>query len=176
LEAIENSKQKPLSKVITALGIKGVGEVMASELARRFSNLDELSKATVEQLLTIEGIGPNIATQIVEWFEEERNQQILRKLKEVGVWPQIETDNISQSVNSPLSGKVFVVTGTLSHYSRNDIKELIENLGGKISSSVSKNTDFVLVGENPGSKSDKAQELGVNILDEKTFEKMVKNL
>jgi DNA ligase (NAD+) len=176
LEAIENSKQKPLSKVITALGIKGVGEVMASELARRFSNLDELSKATVEQLLTIEGIGPNIATQIVKWFEEERNQQILRKLKEVGVWPQIETDNISQSVNSPLSGKVFVVTGTLSHYSRNDIKELIENLGGKISSSVSKNTDFVLVGENPGSKSDKAQELGVNILDEETFEKMVKNL
>ncbi|MDO9085963.1 MAG: NAD-dependent DNA ligase LigA [Anaerolineaceae bacterium] len=176
LEAIENSKQKPLNKFITALGIKGVGEVMASELARTFSNLDKLSKATEEQLLIIEGIGPNIATQIVEWFEQERNQQILRKLKEVGVWPQIETDNITRNDNSPITGKVFVVTGTLAQYSRNEIKELIEKLGGKISSSVSNKTDFVLVGENPGSKSDKARELGVNILDEETFEKMVKEL
>jgi DNA ligase (NAD+) len=174
LEAIENSKQKPLSKLITALGIKGVGEVMASELAKRYTNLEELSTTSSEQLLAIEGIGPNIATQIVDWFEQERNRQILMKLRAVGVWPQNEKNEKTEAKNTLIAGKIFVVTGSLTNYSRTGIKELIESFGGKTSSSVSKNTDFVLVGENPGSKYDKAKELGVPILDEETFEKMVK--
>ncbi|MBE0686953.1 MAG: NAD-dependent DNA ligase LigA [Anaerolineaceae bacterium] len=169
LEAIENSKTRPLNRLITALGINGVGEVMASELAKKYSNLDELSNASLDELLTIEGVGPNIATQIVEWFSQERNRQILKKLKDVGVWPQVEKSEKSLEGEKLLDGKVIVVTGALNRFSRTEIKEVIESLGGKTSSSVSKNTDFVLVGENPGSKFDKARELGIKILNEEEF-------
>ncbi len=172
LEAIENSKQRPLNRLITALGINGVGEVMASELAKKYTNLDELSCASMDELLTIDGIGPNIANQIVEWFNQERNKQILSKLKEVGVWPQITKSEKTIEKDMPLEGKVFVVTGTLERFSRTEIKEVIESLGGKTSSSVSKNTDFILVGESPGSKFDKARELGIKILNEEEFIKM----
>jgi len=172
LEAIERSKQRPLNRLITALGINGVGEVMASELAKKYTNLDELSNASIDELLTIEGIGPNIANQIVEWFNQERNKQILSKLKEVGVWPQVIKSEKTIEKEMPLDGKIFVVTGVLERFSRTEIKEVIESLGGKTSSSVSKNTDFVLVGENPGSKFDKARELGIKILNEEEFIKM----
>lgn len=172
LESIENSKQRPLNRLITALGINGVGEVMASELAKKYPNLDELSTASMDDLLTIEGIGPNIANQIVEWFNQERNKEILSKLKEVGVWPQVKKREKAIEKEMPLDGKIFVVTGSLERFSRSEIKEVIESLGGKTSSSVSKNTDFVLVGESPGSKFDKARELGIKILNEKEFIKM----
>jgi DNA ligase (NAD+) len=172
LEAIESSKQRPLHRLITALGINGVGEVMASELAKKYTNLDELSTASMDELLTIEGIGPSIATQIVEWFNQERNKQILLKLKKVGVWPQVKKSEITTKKEMPFDGKIFVVTGALERYSRTEIKEVIESLGGKTSSSVSKNTDFVLVGESPGSKFDKAKELGIKILNEEEFNKM----
>ncbi len=172
LEAIENSKQRPLNRVITALGINGVGEVMASELAKKYTNLDELSSAPMEELLLIEGIGPNIATQIVEWFSLERNKQILSKLKNAGVWPQVKKSEKNLEKVLPLDGKVFVVTGALERFSRTEIKEVIESLGGKTSSNVSKNTDFVLMGESPGSKIDKARELGIKILNEEAFIKM----
>jgi DNA ligase (NAD+) len=172
LEAIENSKQRPLNRLITALGINGVGEVMASELAKKYTNLDELSCASMDELLKIEGIGPNIANQIVEWFNQDRNKQILSKLKEVGVWPQITKSEKTIEKEMPLDGKIFVVTGALERFSRTEIKEVIESLGGKTSSSVSKNTDFVLVGETPGSKFDKARELGIKILNEEEFIKM----
>jgi DNA ligase (NAD+) len=158
--------------LITALGINGVGEVMASELAKKYTNLVDLSCASIDELLTIEGIGPNIANQIVEWFNQERNKQILSKLKEVGVWPQVTKKEEETEKEMPLDGKVFVVTGSLERFSRTEIKEVIESLGGKTSSSVSKNTDFVLVGESPGSKFDKARELGIKILNEEEFRKM----
>jgi DNA ligase (NAD+) len=145
---------------------------MASELAKKYTNLDELSCASMDELLTIDGIGPNIANQIVEWFNQERNKQILSKLKEVGVWPQITKSEKTIEKDMPLEGKVFVVTGTLERFSRTEIKEVIESLGGKTSSSVSKNTDFILVGESPGSKFDKARELGIKILNEEEFIKM----
>jgi DNA ligase (NAD+) len=145
---------------------------MASELAKKYTNLDELSNASMDELLTIEGIGPNIANQIVEWFNQERNKLILLKLKKVGVWPQVKKSEKTIEVEMPLDGKVFVVTGALDRFSRTEIKELIESLGGKISSSVSKNTDFVLVGESPGSKFEKAKELGINILNEEEFIKL----
>jgi DNA ligase (NAD+) len=172
LEAIENSKQRQLNRLITALGINGVGEVMASELAKKYTNLDELSCASMDELLTIEGIGPNIANQIVEWFALDRNKQILSKLKEVGVWPQVNQSEKAIEKEMPLDGKIFVVTGALERFSRTEIKEVIESLGGKTSSSVSKNTDFVLVGESPGSKFEKARELGIKILNEEEFIKM----
>lgn len=173
IEAIENSKSRSLSQVITALGIKGVGEVMASELAKRFSNLDDLSQAGYDNLLVIEGVGPNIATEIVEWFAQERNQQILRKLKDSGVWPEYELKESKSIKELPLSGKVIVVTGALEKFSRTEIKEFIERMGGKTTSSVSKNTNFVLVGDSPGSKFEKAKELGVKILSEEEFLNMV---
>jgi len=172
LEAIQNSKNKPLNKVITALGIKGVGEVMASELSKKYNNLDELSHAGTEELLTIDGVGPNIASQIVEWFGEERNKKLLNKLKNAGVWPEVQAKENKISEDLPLNGKIFVVTGTLVNFSRNEIKEVIESLGGKVTGSVSKQTDFVLVGDNPGSKYDKAHELGVKIINEDEFVQM----
>ena len=174
ITSIEESKQRPLNRVITALGIKGVGEVMASELAKKVSNLDELSKSTESDLLEIEGVGPNIAAQIVDWFDQERNQSVLTKLKEAGVWPHAENVEKKQPGNLPLEGLIFVVTGGLDQFSRTEIKEVIENLGGKSVGSVSKNTDYVLVGENPGSKFDKAKELGITIIDEEEFLKIAK--
>lgn len=174
IESIENSKTRPLSRVITALGIKGVGEVMANELAKKYSNLEELSKTTIDELLQIEGIGPNIASQIVDWFNQDRNKLILEKLKNAGVWPVLERKEVVSHEDLPLSGKVIVVTGTLKNFSRNEIKDFIEDKGGKTSSSVSKNTSFVLVGENPGSKFDKAKELGVTVLNEEEFLRMVR--
>jgi len=172
LEAIENSKQKPLNRLITALGIHGVGEVMAAELVKKYNNLDQLSEATLDELLQIEGIGPNIASQIVDWFANERNKNILVKLKNVGVWPQVESRETPLGGDLPLEGKVFVVSGALERFSRIEIKEVIASLGGKNSSSVSKNTDFLLVGDSPGSKFDKAKELGIKILNEEEFVKM----
>ena len=174
IEAIENSKQKPLSRVITALGIQGVGEVMASELSRKYSSLDALSNTSIEELLTIDGVGPNIATKIVEWFSEKRNQLILQKLKSNGIWPVEELKGKESQDDLPFTGLVFVVTGTLENYSRNEIKEIIENSGGKVTGSVSKNTDFVLAGDSPGSKFDKAKQLGVKIINEEEFNKMAK--
>lgn len=172
LEAIEVSKQKPLSKVITALGIQGVGEVMASELTKKYSSLDELSQTSFEELISIDGVGPNIATKIIDWFGEDRNKLILQKLKSNGIWPINETTIGESREELPLTGLVFVVTGTLENFSRNEIKEVIEKHGGKVTGSVSKNTDFVLAGDNPGSKYDKAKELGVKILNEDEFRKL----
>ncbi len=173
LESIENSKSRPLSKVITALGIKGVGEVMAVELTRRFNNLEELSNSTMEELLSIEGIGPNIAAQIVDWFRQDRNKLILDKLKMAGVWPSIIRKSEIKVEKLPLENLVIVVTGSLEKFSRNEIKDTIEKFGGKTSSSVSKNTSFLLVGENPGSKFEKAKELGIKILNENEFLELV---
>jgi DNA ligase (NAD+) len=136
--------------------------------------LDELSKTTIDELLQIEGIGPNIASQIVDWFNQDRNKLILEKLKNAGVWPVLKRKEVVSHEDLPLSGKVIVVTGTLKNFSRNEIKDFIEEKGGKTSSSVSKNTSFVLVGENPGSKFDKAKELGVTVLNEEEFLRMVR--
>ena len=173
IEAIATSKNRPLSKLITALGIKGVGEVLASALTKVFHNLDELANASFENLTSIEGIGPNIAEQIIDWFSQDRNKIVLQKLKAAGIWPQVVISEKISEEELPLSDKVLVVTGTLEHFSRNEIKDTIEKFGGKTSSSVSKNTDYVLVGDNPGSKYDKAVELGIKILNEKQFLEMV---
>jgi DNA ligase (NAD+) len=172
LESIEASKGRPLNRLITALGIRGVGEVVAADLARAYPDLDALAVTTLEALQGIEGIGPNIAAAIVDWFSHERNRLVLEKLKRAGVWPTgvVQT---TPSAGGALNGKTFVVTGTLAGFSREGVKEFIEQHGGKVTGSVSKNTDYVVVGENPGSKLDKARQLGVPVIGEEQLRGLV---
>ena len=165
LEAIEASKNQPLARLITALGIRGVGEVVAGDLARAFHDLDSLAQAGLDDLQALEGIGPNIAQAIVDWFARPANRQVLEKLREAGVWPVEQAAEVPAG-GLPLAGQTFVVTGTLEGFSRDEIKEFIEQHGGKVIGSVSKKTGYLVLGENPGSKLDKARELGVPVLDE----------
>ncbi|NPV85068.1 MAG: NAD-dependent DNA ligase LigA [Anaerolineae bacterium] len=166
LNAIEASKSQPLERLIIALGIRGVGEVMAADLARRYRDLDALGSATFEELQQIEGIGPNIAQAIVDWFARPANRALLEKLKRCGLWPVSGAEKYLEEGGKPLEGLTFVVTGTLSNYSREEVKELIRSKGGKVTDSVSKKTSYLVVGEDAGSKLDKARELGVATLDE----------
>ncbi len=165
LASIEASKSRPLGRVINALGIRGVGEVMAVELAQHFTDLDALSQASVSELQNIEGVGPNIALAITDWFKRETNQKVLLKLKHAGVWPTEVPATRKDSENLPLAEQVFVITGTIEGYTRDELKEIIVQNGGKVTDSVSKNTSYVLVGEQAGSKLDKAKALGVKLLD-----------
>ena len=171
LESINISRSRPLNRLLSALGIRGVGEVMATDLTRHYPDLDALSKATVEELQEIEGVGPNIAEAIVDWFARPANQKLLGKLKSAGVWPTASSvvDRLSSGA---LSGLTFVVTGTLANFTRQGIKEYLQSNGGKVVGSVSKNTDYLVVGENPGSKLAKAQELGVKIINEDELRKL----
>ena len=138
---------------------------MAADLTAYYPNLDELSKAKVDALMDIEGVGPNIAEAIVDWFAREKNRQLLEKLRARGVWPVATIVEKSEAAQ-PLTGMTFVITGTLPTYSRDEMKEIIQNSGGKVTGSVSKKTNYLVMGENAGSKFDKAQQLGVSILDE----------
>lgn len=166
LESINVSKQQSLEHLLNALGIRGVGEVTAVDLAARFQDLDELSHATLAQLQEIEGIGPNIAQAIVDWFERPANQNILAKFKLTGVWPREERTQTKPAGLLPLAGYVFVITGTLPSFSREEIRTYIQNLGGKVTDSVSKKTSYLVAGDAAGSKLLKAQDLGVPVLDE----------
>jgi DNA ligase (NAD+) len=166
LDSITASKQQPLNRLITAIGIHGVGEVMAADLAKRYPDLDALSRADQMELMTIEGVGPNIAEAIVDWFAVDGNRQLVRKFKEYGVWPVNDVSQSKPTGPQPLDGLTFVVTGTLPTLSRDGAKEYIQKFGGKAIESVSKKTSYLVLGENPGSKLDKARELGIPILDE----------
>ena len=165
LEGIETSKHQPLERLITALGIRGVGEVMASELARHFTDLDDLGQASLTRLLEVEGVGPNIAQSIVDWFANPKNQHVVQELHSLGVWPS-SSGRLKNAAELPLAGKTFVITGTLPNLSRDQAKKLIEDAGGKTTDSVSKSTSYLVLGENPGSKLERARALGVPILDE----------
>jgi DNA ligase (NAD+) len=166
LASIKLSKGQDLNRLLSALGIRGVGEVGAVDLARHFGSLDRLSSAAIDDLLEIEGVGPNIAQAVVDWFNTESNQIVLNKLKSVGVWPVLELSHEETGAGQKLNGQTFVITGTLPSLSRNDAKELIEQNGGRVTGSVSNKTSYLLLGENPGSKLNKAQSLGVPVLDE----------
>jgi DNA ligase (NAD+) len=165
LAAIETSGQQPLHRLITALGIHGVGEVSAADLSRHFPSLDLLAAASRDQLQMVDGVGPNIAEAIVDWFGQERNKKVLEKLKAVGVWPQSSAVN-GPSSTSVFAGLTFVITGTLAVFSREGVKEFIESHGGKVTDSVGKNTSYLVLGEAPGSKFQKAQKLGLKIIGE----------
>lgn len=170
LAAVRTSTAQPLERVLTALGIHGVGEVVARDLARAFGSLPALEQATTEQLEMLPGVGPNIAQGIVDWFGSERNRKVVAKLQAAGIDPRAEQTHPS---GGALAGKTFVVTGTLPGFSREGVKEFIEGHGGKVSDSVSRNTSFLVLGETPGSKYQKAQALGVQILSEEELRRMV---
>ncbi len=172
LNAIQASKSRPLARLINALGIRGVGEVTAAELARHYPDLDALAKASVEELMQIEGIGPNTAQAIVDWFSRPQNQRVLEKLKAAGVWPHSEI--AAPSGMAALAGLTFVITGTLKNFTREEAKAFIEAHGGKVTDSVSRTTNYLVVGENPGSKLQKARQLGIPLLDEKALQQLIR--
>ncbi len=164
LAAVQTSRQQPLARLITALGIRGVGEVMAADLAAHYCDLEQLSLAGMDDLQQIEGLGPNTAQAIVDWFARPANRQLLAKLQAAELWPQAQAAPALGP--QPFAGKTFVVTGTLPTFSRDQAKEFIQSFGGKVTDSVSKKTDYLVVGENAGSKLDKARSLGVPVVDE----------
>lgn len=165
IEAIALSRSQPLSRLIFSLGVRGVGEVVAADLAGRFTDLDALAAASPESLERIEGIGPNIAQAIVDWFAQGRNRKLLAKLRKAGVWPSGAASQ-GEGTPQPLAGQTFVVTGTLPTLSRQEAKALIQEHGGQVSESVGRNTSYLVVGSAPGSKLARAEELGILILDE----------
>ncbi|CAG1066745.1 DNA ligase [uncultured bacterium] len=169
LASIERSKRPALERLIYALGIKGVGEHMARLLAKRFGSIEKLMEMDEQGLLAIHEIGPETARSIVDFFDERRNIAVLEKLRASGVVFAAEKGT-SEGV---LSGKVFLFTGGLSSFTRDEAKDLVESLGGEAASAVSKKVDYVVAGEEAGSKYDKAKKLGLTIIDEDEFKKMV---
>lgn len=170
LDQIEKSKTATLPRVLHALGIPQVGEATALALAQHFGSLDIIMQADVETLQEVSGIGPNVAGEIHSFFHQKHNQDVIKALRKTGLEPKPLVINRK---SLPLAGKTFVLTGTLSAMSRDEAKEKLTALGAKVAGSVSKKTDYVVVGEEPGSKADKAKELGVTILSEQEFLKLV---
>jgi len=165
LAAIEASKERPLAQVIAALGMRGVGGIVAQLLAQHYRSLDKLAAASREELEAIEGMGPHTAGAIVEWFAHPRNQEFIERLRRAGV--RLEQEAPAAPAEGPLAGLTFVVTGTLPTMSREEATRLIERHGGKVTGSVSRKTDYLVVGEAPGgTKYRKAQQLGVPMVDE----------
>nr|WP_246066131.1 NAD-dependent DNA ligase LigA [Limnobacter alexandrii] len=172
LDSIENAKQTTFGRFLFGLGIRHVGEATARDLAAHFKNVDRLMSATVEELLEVNDVGPVVAESIRQFFDEPANQHVVRELISLGLhWPTEETQTADES--HPFFGKTFVLTGTLSQYSRDEAGALIVARGGKVTGSVSKKTDYLLAGEAAGSKLDKAAALGVTVLDENTFQGML---
>lgn len=168
---IENSKNNSLEKLLFGIGIKGIGEKNAKLLAKNFHNIDNLMSASIEDINAIPDMGMILATNIYNFFRDEDNMKLINDLKEIGLNMNFLGDAVKQ--NEKLLNKRIVVTGTLKNYSRDEVQELIEKNGGLWSSSVSKNTFAVVVGDNPGSKYDKAKELGITILTEEEFEELI---
>lgn len=169
IDAIEASKTKPLSKFLFALGIRHVGETTAEDLARNFPRLDEFYNISKEDLMKVEGIGPEVATSIYQFFRDKKNRESIDRLKKAGL--KIIEPKLKE--RGKLAGKTFVFTGTLKSYGRDEARNIVESLGGITASSVSKKVDYVVVGEDPGSKLDKARELGIKTLTEEEFKKMI---
>ncbi|OHC71517.1 MAG: DNA ligase (NAD(+)) LigA [Rhodocyclales bacterium RIFCSPLOWO2_02_FULL_63_24] len=171
LAAIDKSKATTLARFIFALGIRNVGEATAKDLARHFGNLDAVMRADNDRLQQVPDVGPVVAASMARFFAEPHNIEVIEQLRAAGVnWPEGES---SAKLSSPLVGKTFVLTGTLPTLTRDEAKDMIEALGGKVAGSVSKKTDYVVAGAEAGSKLDKAQALGVNILDEKQFRELI---
>jgi len=171
LQAIERSKNRGLARLIYALGIRYVGVRAAEILAERFGSIDALASASIEDLTGIPEIGPKIAASIVSFFREEQTKKVLEKLAKAGVKTKEEKAE-AKAAEKPLAGKQFVLTGALS-IPRKEAEKLIKELGGTVTSSVSRKTDYVVVGENPGRKYDQARQLGITLLDEKAFMELV---
>lgn len=163
LDAIEASKSQPLERLIHGLGIRFVGQTVARDLAAAFKNIDALMKATEEEIIAVEAVGPKIAESVVAFFNNEKNHRIIERLKAKGLTLERQEQ---EKASQQLADKTFVLTGSLPSYTRKEATEIIEKNGGKVTSSVSGNTDYLLAGENPGSKYDKAQQLDIPIISE----------
>lgn len=169
LAAIEKSKHRPLSRLLYALGIRHVGEHMAKTLARQFGSLEELALASREDLMAVHEVGPQVADSVINFFRSERNREILQRLRGAGVTPERE----ERRAGGTLAGKTFVFTGSLVRLGRKEAQEMVESRGGRAAGSVSKKTDFVVAGEDAGSKLERARELGIAILSEDEFLEMM---
>jgi DNA ligase (NAD+) len=165
LAAIGRAKTPSLNRLIYALGIRHVGEQTAKRLALAYTTLDALAAATVEELVKIRDIGPEVAASIASFFREPANLRVLEKLNRTGLTPR----EVSRPQAAPLTGKSFVFTGTLSGMSRGEAKALVESLGGSVTSAITKTTDYVVAGDAAGSKLDKARRDRIDILDEEAF-------
>ena len=170
LNEIEASKKLPLQRVIYGLGIRFVGERTAEFLAEHFGSMDALVNASQEELQEVNEVGPRIAQSIVEFFQERRNRELVQQLRSAG----LSFTGSKKQRGTKLAGKTFVLTGTLARYTRDEAKKMIEDAGGKVASSVSKKTDYVVAGAEAGSKLEKAKELGVKVVDEKEMEKLLR--
>lgn len=174
IDGIEKSKQIPFEKVLYGIGIKHIGETIAKKLVKNFNSIEALSQATLEELIQVEDIGLKIAESILNFFQNEENKQVLERLKLYGV--QLEKlENTNETISDVLSGKTFLFTGKLSLFTRDQAEEMVEKHGGKNISAVSKNLNYLVVGEKAGSKLKKAQEIGsIIILDEQQFLDLIK--
>jgi DNA ligase (NAD+) len=172
MASIENSKQAGLPRALVAVGIRDVGPPTARLLADEFGSMDRIASATVEELTAVEGIGPIVAQRIRDFFQSPRNRGIVRKMAEAGV--VLEQQRVEPKVGL-LTGKTFVLTGGLERWTREETQAVIEEAGGKVISSVSKKTDYVVVGEKPGSKLAKAEALGIPILNEQGLADLLQN-
>ncbi|MHB8897089.1 MAG: helix-hairpin-helix domain-containing protein, partial [Candidatus Geothermincolia bacterium] len=168
--AIDSGRDRPVWRLVYGLGIRHVGGTVAKEIAARYRSIDSLRDATEEGLLEIEGIGPRIAESVVFFFDQAENLEVLEKLRRGGV--RMADEAGPEPVETPLKDKTFVLTGGLADFTREDASAIIEELGGRVSGSVSKKTDFVLAGADPGSKLQKAVDLGVEVIDEQEFKRM----
>ena len=169
IQSIQGSKDRPLSRVIFALGITHVGEQYAELLAEHFSSIDELAEASQEELSTIPSIGPRIAESIVAFFRQEGNRQIIEKLRKSGVKLETEKVETAKAEQLPLAGLEFVLTGKLESFTRSEAQARIKALGGKAGSDVTRKTSYVVVGADPGSKFAKAEKWGIKTLSEAEF-------
>lgn len=173
MESIERSKEKPFDKVLYAIGIRHVGERTAKLLADHFRSMEALAQASEDDINNVYEVGPTIAKSVTDYFKVKENVKLIDRLRKAGLNLESAQKDLSK-INKDIEGKTFVLTGTLEKYKREDAKKLIEDAGGKVSSSVSKKTDYVLAGAEAGSKLEKANSLGVKVLSENDFEKLIK--
>ncbi|MGH2759243.1 MAG: NAD-dependent DNA ligase LigA, partial [Actinomycetota bacterium] len=169
LAAIERSKDRPIDRLLYGLGIRHVGATTARDIADHIGSIQGIAKASVDELLEVEGVGRVVAESIVDFFQRPKSKELLRKLETAGLRLAEER----KTASGPLRGQSFVITGTLERWSRDDASRLLQDRGAKVTSSVSKKTDFVVAGSNPGSKLDKARDLGVEVLDEAGLQKLL---
>jgi DNA ligase (NAD+) len=169
LDALEKSKEVSPDRFIFALGIRFVGEHIARLLIREFGDITRIENATYDELIAIHEIGPQVAQSVVQFFDEEHNRATIQRLMDAG----IRLGKTETHTNEQLAGLTFVFTGTLEKFTRDDARRIVESMGGRAASSVSKKTDYVVAGKDTGSKADKAEALGVKIISEDEFQSMI---
>ena len=169
IDAVEKSKTKPLSKFLYALGIRNVGETTAEDLASHFPRLEDLFRLSEEDFMEVQGIGPEVAASVHRFFGDKKNRESIDRLKKAGV----RVAEPKAREKGKMTGKTFVFTGSLKTFGRDEARTLVESMGATTASTVSKKVDFVVVGDDPGSKFDKAKELGIKTLTEEEFKKII---